>query len=174
MVMKKLALSGLVLILAASLQHAAAKQTTPIAPEYTKWLNEDVHWIITPAERKEFVSLRTDEQRRRFVIDFWERRNPNPSGKDNTFKQEHYRRLAYANTHFASKVPGWTTDRGHVFVLYGPPDFVSEHPLNGAHQPEVIWTYRHVPGTDSGLSLIFVDRCACGDLVLVSNLPDGR
>jgi GWxTD domain-containing protein len=166
MVLKKLGLSSLALIFAVTLQLVAAKQSSAIAPEYTKWLNEDVHWIISPTERKEFVSLRTDEQRMRFVVEFWERRNPNPGSKNNTFKQEHYRRLAYANTHFASTVPGWTTDRGHMFIVYGPPDSISEYSLN--NQSEVIWTYRHI------MSLSFVDRCRCGELVLVTNLPDGR
>jgi GWxTD domain-containing protein len=168
MVLKKLGLSSLVLIFAVTLQNATAKRSSAIASEYTKWLNEDVHWIISPTERKEFVSLSTDEQRMQFVIEFWERRNPNPGSKNNTFKQEHYRRLAYANTHFASTVPGWTTDRGHMFIVYGPPDSINEHFLNGTHQSEVIWTYRNI------MSLRFVDRCRCGELVLVNNLPDGR
>lgn len=103
----------------------------------------------------------------RFVIEFWERRNPNPGSKNNIFKQEHYR-LAYGNTHFASTVPGWTTDRGHMFIVYGPPDSISEHFLNGTHQSEGIWTYRDI------MPLRFVDRCSCGELVLVHNLPDGR
>jgi len=102
-------------------------QSSPSWPDpavreiYKKWLEEDVAWIITGQERADFVKLSTDKQRDEFVVAFWERRNPRPGSSENKFKEQHYRRLAYANTHFAAGVPGWKTDRGRMYILYGPP-----------------------------------------------------
>jgi GWxTD domain-containing protein len=84
---------------------------------YKKWLNEDVHWIITDQECADFTKLSSDKQRDEFVAAFWERRNPTPGSAANPFKESHYQRLAYANTHFADRVPGWKTDRGRVFIM---------------------------------------------------------
>jgi len=98
-----------------------APQSSRRSPEvYKKWLNEDVVWIISRQERIDFSNLSTDEQRDEFVVAFWECRNPTPGSTENKFKEEHYRRLAYANTHFAAGVPGWATDRGRRYILYGP------------------------------------------------------
>jgi GWxTD domain-containing protein len=95
--------------------------TDPTVKEiYKKWLTEDVAWIITDQERTDFKKLSTDKQRDDFVVAFWERRNPIPRSSENKFKEEHYQRLAYANTHFAAGVPGWKTDRGRIYILYGP------------------------------------------------------
>ncbi|HEY1463199.1 MAG TPA: GWxTD domain-containing protein [Terriglobales bacterium] len=82
-------------------------------------MNEDVHWIISNQERSEFLKLSTDQQRDEFVVAFWNNHNP-VGAPENSFKSEHYRRLAYANQHFAANRPGWETDRGHVYVVYGP------------------------------------------------------
>jgi GWxTD domain-containing protein len=87
---------------------------------YKKWLREDVAWIITDQERIDYTKLSTDKERDDFVVAFWEHRNPTPGSSENKFKAEHYRRLAYANTHFAAGVPGWRTDRGRIYILYGP------------------------------------------------------
>jgi GWxTD domain-containing protein len=79
---------------------------------YQKWLDEDVRYIITDKERADFSKLTTDKQRDQFVEDFWARRNPTPQSPENPYKEEHYRRIAYTNTHFAARVPGYRTDRG--------------------------------------------------------------
>lgn len=153
-------------------QYGTAKQNpgTPLAREYDKWLDEDVHWIISRQEKQEFLKLRTDEQRDHFVVEFWQQRNPNPGNTENTFKEEHYRRLAFSNVHFAASVPGWKTDRGHVYIVYGPPDSIVKHPSAGATPPEELWNYRRIRGS-SDVTVKFVDRCACGQFELVSNLP---
>ena len=101
---------------------------------YKKWVNEDVHWIITDEELKAFKSLSNDEERDNFIEQFWLRRNPNPDSPENEFREEHYRRIAYANEHFAAGKPGWKTDRGHIYIAYGPPDSQETHPSGGAYQ----------------------------------------
>jgi GWxTD domain-containing protein len=103
---------------------------------YKKWLMEDVAWIITDQERTDFKKLSTDEQRDDFVVAFWERRNPNPGSPTNKFKEEHYRRLAYANSHFATGVPGWKTDRGRTYILYGPWPAFEENPPGLKQSPK--------------------------------------
>ena len=131
-----------------------------LEPAYSKWLNEDVAYIIDQAERTAFMGLTTNDERDKFIEQFWERRNPTP-GAPNKFKEEHYRRLAYANEHFASGIPGWKTDRGHVYILYGPPDELEVHP----HQTE-IWLYHHVKGVGENTAITFVDSTGRGDFRL--------
>src|ERR1700719_5411425 len=69
---------------------------------YKQWLNEDVVYIISPEERQAVLQLETNEEREQFIEQFWLRRSSNPDLPDNDFKEEHYRRIAYANEHFAS------------------------------------------------------------------------
>ena len=87
---------------------------------YRKWLDEDVRWIITDEERSAFMQLSNDEERDQFIEAFWQRRDPTPDTEENEFKEEHYRRIAYANEHFAAGIPGWKTDRGRIYIVFGP------------------------------------------------------
>jgi GWxTD domain-containing protein len=137
-----------------TLAHAAGQQANvkesselkDLPPEYQKWLEKEVVWIITPEERAAFSQLKTNEERDMFVEQFWLRRNPTPNSKENPFKEEHYRRLAFANLHFAAKnTPGWKTDRGRIYIVYGPPDQINSYPAgdsSASGKPTDIWTYR--------------------------------
>jgi len=146
---------------------------------YQKWLDEDVRWIITDEERAEYTKLATDQQRDHFVEDFWERRNPTPGSAENRFKEEHYRRLAYANQSFAAGVPGWKTDRGRVYIVYGPPDEREEYPgrttpsgATGSFRQQFsseIWRYNFIKGLGHGVFFVFLDTCGCGEYVLQHN-----
>ena len=143
---------------------------------FKKWLNEDVRWIITDQEAKAFKSLSNDEEREAFIENFWLRRNPNPDSPENEFKEEHYRRIAYANEHFPAGKPGWMTDRGHIYIAYGKPDSIDSHPAGGTYErpmdegggetstyPFEIWHYRYIEGIGSNIDIEFVDTCQCGD-----------
>lgn len=135
--------------------------------DYNKWLNEDVVYIVDDAERAAFQKLTTNDERACFVDQFWERRNPIPSSTENKFKAEHYRRIAFANKRFptASGAPGWQTDRGHMYILYGPPDEIDSHPKGSPH-PWESWGYR-ILGSGSGLGYFrFVDSRGTGDFRL--------
>lgn len=142
-----------------------------LKPEYQEWLKEDVRWIITDEERHDFMKLTTDDQRDQFVVNFWERRNPSPGSKTNAFKEEHYRRLAFANEHFAAAIAGWRTDRGRIYIVYGPPDSIETHStvehVNGIVDsnslPYQVWRYKHMIGIGKNQNLRFVDVCSCGD-----------
>ena len=173
---------ALVLVVGLTPFHARAQHSVRgLTPEYRKWLVEDVRWIITTPERKEFKALGSDEQRAQFVVAFWERRNPTPGSKKNPFKEEHYRRMAFANEHFAAaneyfaaQVEGWRTDRGRIYIVYGPPDSIAKKPQEGQNFAEEVWTYVHMPGGGENVSLRFVDDCVCGVYELVGDLPNDK
>ena len=152
-------------ILCLSTQSLAKPVQTQLTPEYAKWLNEDVRWIITDQERAQFLTLKGDSARDQFVTEFWEHRNPTPGSPHNAFKEEHYRRLAFANQHFAAGVPGYKTDRGHIYVVYGPPDEITSHP--DSHIPSQTWYYRHLSDQRERARFEFVDGCRCGDYRLI-------
>ena len=92
---------------------AAPEEPSKVSP-YTRWLQEDVVYIIAAEERAAFLRLETDDERDDFIEQFWLRRDPTPDTPENEFKDEHYRRIAFANLHFptASGKAGWKTDRG--------------------------------------------------------------
>jgi len=143
---------------------------------YNTWLNQDVAYIISDEERKAFKNLSNDEERDSFIEQFWLRRNPNPDSPDNEFREEHYRRIAYANEHYAAGKPGWKTDRGHIYISFGAPDSIDSHPSGGAYErpmdegggetstfPFEVWHYRYLEGVGDNLDIEFVDTCMCGD-----------
>jgi GWxTD domain-containing protein len=143
---------------------------------YKTWLEQDASYIITDEERKAFKSLSNDEERDAFIEQFWLRRNPNPDSPENEFREEHYRRIAYANEHYAAGKPGWRTDRGHMYISFGPPDSIDSHPAGGQSQrpmaegggstvtyPFEIWHYRHIEGVGDNIDMEFVDPCLCND-----------
>ncbi|MGH9771066.1 MAG: GWxTD domain-containing protein [Candidatus Acidiferrales bacterium] len=144
--------------------------------QYKKWLNEDVVYIITPEEKNAFLHLETNEEREQFIEQFWQRRNPDPDSPDNTFKEEHYRRIAYANEHYASGIPGWKSDRGRIYIMYGPPDEIQTHPTGGTYErPDSEgggetetyafedWRYRYIEGIGEDVELEFVDPSGSGE-----------
>src|SRR5207248_10647392 len=143
---------------------------------YKKWLDQDVRWIITDDERKAFMQLSNNEERDQFIEAFWQRRNPNPDSEDNEFKDEHYRRIEYANEHFPAGKPGWMTDRGRIYIVYGPADEVESHPSGGSYErpmeegggetstfPFEQWRYRYIEGIGQEVIIEFVDTCMCGE-----------
>jgi GWxTD domain-containing protein len=154
-------------------QSSAASQRQKDRAEtssYDQWLNQEVVYIITDKERAAFQKLTTDEERDKFIKQFWERRNPNPGSARNKFKEEHYRRIAYANEHFATSRPGWQTDRGHMYIVYGPPDEIDSHPANQPY-PFEEWKYRYVEGHGVNVILTFTDRTGRGDYQLAPGRP---
>jgi GWxTD domain-containing protein len=147
-----------------------------LAGPWKKWLNEDVVYIITDEEKKAFKQLKTDEERQQFVEQFWLRRDPTPDTEENEYKEEHYRRIAYANDHYASGIPGWKTDRGMIYIKYGPPDEIDSHPSGGSYErpieegggetstyPFEDWRYRYLDGVGTNVVIEFVDTTMSGE-----------
>jgi TonB family protein len=135
---------------------------------YQAWLQE-VSYIITAPEKAAFNNLPTDTERDRFVEQFWEQRNPTPGSSSNPFKEEYYRRLAYANEHFAGDIPGWKTDRGRIYITYGPPDEIESHPAGTP--PFDHWRYYHLDGLGQNVDFAFVDRKGDGNYSIGSHPP---
>ena len=147
-----------------------------LSKTYRKWLDEDVRWIITDEERSAFMQLSNDEERDQFIEAFWQRRDPTPDTEENEFKEEHYRRIAYANEHFAAGIPGWKSDRGRIYIVFGPADEIDSHPSGGSYErpmeegggetstfPFETWRYRYLEGIGQEVMIEFVDTCMCGD-----------
>jgi GWxTD domain-containing protein len=143
---------------------------------YKQWLNEDVIYIISPAERQSFLQLETNEEREQFIEQFWLRRSATPDLPDNDFKEEHYRRIAYTNEHFASGIPGWKTDRGRMYIMWGAPDEIEAHPTGGTYDrpmdegggstttyPWETWRYRYMEGIGENIIWEFVDPSGSGE-----------
>ena len=149
---------------------------------YKDWLDKDVTYIITDEERRAFKKLQTDDERERFIEEFWRRRDPDPDTDENEYKEEYYERIAYANEHFASGIPGWKTDRGRIYIMYGKPDERETHPMGGAYDrpswegggstttyPFEIWFYRYLAGVGSGVEIEFVDPTGSGEYRIARN-----
>src|SRR6202142_3897005 len=143
---------------------------------YRQWLTEDVTYIISPDERNAFLQLDTNEEREQFIEQFWLRRSSNPDLPDNDFKEEHYRRIAYTNEHYASGIPGWKTDRGRMYIMWGPADEVDSHPSGGTYDrpmeegggstttyPWETWRWRYLEGIGENIILEFVDPSGSGE-----------
>jgi len=149
---------------------------------YKDWLDKDVTYIITDEERKAFKKLQTDDERERFIEEFWRRRDPDPDTDENEFKEEYYERIAYANEHFSSGIPGWKSDRGRIWIMYGKPDERESHPMGGQYDrpsyegggststyPFETWFYRYIAGVGSGVEIEFVDPTGSGEYRIARN-----
>lgn len=174
-----------------SVGYAQKEKPTPVDPSnnprnvkredtvkkiYKDWVNKDVAYIITPEEKKAFSQLETDDERENFIANFWSRRDPDPDTEENEFKEEYYERIAYANEHYASGIPGSKTDRGRIYITWGKPDGIESHPSGGSYDrpsyegggstttyPFETWFYRHLDGVGDGIEIEFVDPTGTGE-----------
>src|ERR1041385_426491 len=153
---------------------------------YKDWLEKGGAYIITDEERKAFKKLETDDEREHFIEEFWRRRDPDPDTDENEYREEYYERIAYANEHYASGIPGWKTDRGRIYIMYGKPDELETHPAGGTYNRESYegggststypferWFYRYIAGVGSGIEIEFVDPTGSGEYRIARN-PDEK
>jgi len=149
---------------------------------YKDWVNKDVAYIITKEEKKAFSQLKTDEERENFIANFWLRRDPNPDTEENEFREEYYERIAYANEHYTSGIPGWKTDRGRIYITWGKPDSIESRPSGGSYDrpsyegggstttyPFETWFYRYLEGVGNGIEIEFVDPTGTGEYRIARN-----
>lgn len=159
-----------------------ASQAEKMNSVYRKWMDEDVAYIITDEEKKIFKSLKTDDEREQFIEQFWLRRDPDPDTDVNEYREEYYQRIAYANENFASGIPGWKTDRGRIYIMFGKPDEKESHPSGGSYNrpvwegggttstfPFEIWWYRYLEGVGSDIEIEFVDPTGSGEYRIARN-----
>jgi GWxTD domain-containing protein len=166
-------------------QYSNSKNIKTEDDYYRKWLDQDVAYIIDPEEREVYKSLKTNEEREKFIEQFWQRRNPDPDNTNNSFKEEHYRRIAYANDHFSTGMPGWKSDRGRIYILHGKPDSIESHGAGETYyRPRSeglgvtttfaweLWNYRHIDGVGDNVNVEFVDKSMSGHYELAVDEMD--
>jgi GWxTD domain-containing protein len=164
----------------------AKQRPEALSSVYKRWLDEDVRWIITDEERNTFKALKSDDEREQFIEQFWLRRDPDPDTDANEYREEYYQRIAYANEHFSSGIPGWKTDRGRIYIMFGPPDEKESHPSGGSYDrpsyegggttstyPFETWWYRYVEGVGSDVEIEFVDPTGSGEY-RIARSPDEK
>ena len=160
-----------------TLAQAAPKPAPVPAPlpqipaPYRKWVDEEVVYIISPVERAKFLSLGSNEERQQFIQQFWSRRDT-PGGPPDAVRNEHYRRIAYANDRFAfAETAGWRTDRGRIYITFGAPDELEDHP--SAPIPSEKWRYRHIEGVGNDVIMEFLDPAKNGEFHMTMD-PAGK
>ena len=166
---------------------AATAQMCGGNPAFVKWRDEDVLYLITPEERARMRQLHSEQECEEFIAQFWSRRDSNPKTIVNEFKEEHYRRIAYANDRFPGSVPGWKSDRGRAYILYGPPDEIESHPQGITYTrpkeegggttstyPFEKWRYRSIPNVADDVDLEFIDGSGKGDYKFVDVIDARR
>jgi GWxTD domain-containing protein len=169
-----------------SKEKAKKSQEEKVKSVYKRWKDEDVRWIITDEERKIFDSLKTDDEREQFIEGFWYRRDPDPDTDVNEYREEYYQRIAYANEHFTSGIPGWKTDRGRIYIMFGKADQIESHPSGGSYDrpawegggttstyPFETWWYRYIEGVGSDVEIEFVDPTGSGEY-RIARSPDEK
>jgi GWxTD domain-containing protein len=162
------------------------KKREELKSVYKNWIEQDVGYIITDEERKAFKTLKTDDERDQFIEQFWLRRDPDPDTTENEYREQYYERIQYANEKFASGIPGWKTDRGRIYVMFGKPDEIESHPAGGPYErpsyhgggntstyPFEIWWYRYIEGIGSDIEIEFVDPSGSGEY-RIARSPDEK
>lgn len=137
-----------------------------VADESFGEMVDELQYIASAEEVKRLKEAKP-EAREREWNSFWQEKDPTPSTEINEFKEEYYRRIDYANTHYGGLQKGWRTDRGKAYIVYGPPDEVERHPYELNSMPYEIWYYY-----SEGLRFIFVDEHGIGNYRLFS--PKGE
>ncbi|HZF37329.1 MAG TPA: GWxTD domain-containing protein, partial [Blastocatellia bacterium] len=167
-------------------EKAKKSQEEKVKSVYKRWKDEDVRWIITDEERKVFDGLKTDDEREQFIEQFWFIRDPDPDTDVNEYREEYYQRIAYANEHYTSGIPGWKTDRGRIYIMFGKADQIESHPSGGSYDrpawegggststyPFETWWYRYVEGVGSDVEIEFVDPTGSGEY-RIARSPDEK
>jgi GWxTD domain-containing protein len=157
---------------------SSTKELIKALPEkYKKWIEEEVVYIISPKEKEVFLSLENDRQRDMFIEAFWKQRDPNPDTPENEFKEEHYRRIKYANQHFGKESPGagWRSDMGRIYIMLGEPHYIEKYENRYDLYPTIIWFYQGMAdyGLPNGFSVVFYKPDSTNEYILYSPVKDG-
>ena len=174
---KKLSISLLIIITVFFLIGGKKKEKIKVPPAYKKWLEEEVAYIMAPIEKDVFLKLETDRERTLFQDAFWKQRDPTPGTPENEFKEEHYRRIKYANRYLGRGTPkqGWRTDRGRIYIILGEPNDIQRFEGQTDVYPSVIWFYQGLTkyGLPPGFNIVFYQKSGIGEYKLYSPLRDG-
>ena len=155
---------------------ATAAKHPQLPPRYEHWLDQEVNYLITNQEKAIFLGLATDQDRDHFIETFWAIRNPDPNSPSNTFREEHYRRLEYANAHFgsAAAADGWSTDRGMVYITLGLPQQKRAYPNARELKAIETWFYQDPASALAPyFSVLFYKQSNAEDFKIYSPYQDG-
>jgi GWxTD domain-containing protein len=146
----------------------------PLSKLLEEWPERYVKWILTKPERDAYRALATDEEKLDFIELFWARRDPDPKTPENEYRREYLERYAFVMKHMSAGKPGWSTDRGRLYLILGPPHSVQQNPMGrfGLERPSEIWTYNNldIPGFPASFDFQFVDFNGTGDFELVQDI----
>jgi len=149
----------------------AGKELTELLED---WPEQYVRWIITKAEKEVYEALETEEEKLKFIEFFWARRDPNPDTVDNEYRAEYLERYAWVANYLSAGKPGWSTDRGRIYLILGPPHSAERNPFGrwGAERPSEMWTYNNldIPDFPASIDFQFVDFNGTGDFELVQDI----
>lgn len=175
--MKRILLAATLLLAGFSLVGTATDKAQSLPERYRQWLDKDAAYLVGPKEKEVFLSLTTDRERDLFIEAFWKQRDPSPGTERNEFREEHYRRLAYADEHFGrgATKPGWKTDRGRVYIILGPPQQSLLYDQKTEVVPVDVWYYQGFAkfGLPDGFSCVFYKPDPSADYELYSPAADG-
>jgi GWxTD domain-containing protein len=175
--LKSLAILVIALALAALTAAGQKASIKDLPPKYRAWLEEEVVYIISPKERDVFLQLASDREREMFITAFWKARDEDPSTPENKFKDEHYRRIEYANRNFGRglKAGGWRSDMGRVYITLGEPRDIARYENETNLYPLQIWFYSGINGAGlpSSFNVVFFKKDGAGDYILYSPVRDG-
>lgn len=153
------------------------KSPRDLPDKYRVWLEEEVIYIITPKEKDVFLQLQTDREREMFIEAFWKQRDTNPSTPENEYKEEHYRRINYANQKFGRESPGqgWQTARGKIYITLGEPRMIERFENETEIYPTIIWFYDGMAeyGLPNAFNVVFFKRSGIGEYELYSPIKFG-
>jgi GWxTD domain-containing protein len=124
-------------------------------------LDKAIEQLIYIARDTEILYVReatTEEDKRKRFLEFWAKRDPEPSTTRNELMEEYYSRVAFANQNYTHYLEGWRTDMGMIFIRFGTPDNVERHPFEYNVKPYEIWYYYQL-----NRQFIFVDETGFGD-----------
>jgi len=148
-----------------------------LSPRLRAWLEEEVVYIISPKEKDVFLQLSNDRERDMFITAFWKARDDDPSSLENKFKEEHYRRIEYANKNFGRglKAGGWRSDMGRIYITLGEPKTIDRYENETALYPMVVWFYSGITGggLPTSFNVVFFKKDAAGDYIIYSPIRDG-
>jgi GWxTD domain-containing protein len=130
-------------------------------------LFEQSKYIASKGEIDHYRSLNGEDAKRKAMYDFWHKRDQEQGSSDNATKEEYFKRVEYTNSQYhTGKREGWKTDRGRVYIMYGPPDEIERHVNEIDTKPYEIWSYHSLQG---GVEFIFGDRTGFSDYILLNS-----
>jgi GWxTD domain-containing protein len=148
-----------------------------LPPRYRDWLQEEAVYIISPKEKAVFLQLSNDREREMFIEAFWKARDTDPSTPQNEAKDEHYRRIKYANENFGRGLSagGWRSDRGRIYITLGEPKQIEKYENLSNVYPMLVWFYSGLATTSlpSSFNIVFFKPNDAGDYILYSPMKDG-